>query len=303
MEKLSDMLRVYRPALWFIFALISVVTAACVLYSFRQSHSTRTETRSVNLYKNFPDSSQWVASIPSPTPSSYPSYSGTPQLDSIEINWPKEMEITSSGFIILRVKERQYQVSVTQQPSAKSSPDISPLPTPSPVATINRVGHESKIAAAVAVPTPPVISWWVTEELHGVAQLTGSNFNIAPATPASQKLENGFAEWRWNISPKETGTQIINASLEIQFVKREDDLKGSSTTSTPKSGGIVWLEDLPIKTYKSWFTKDTVTISSIVASLTALIGALGLSIPWLIDKFRERRQESASSKGKIGFRQ
>jgi hypothetical protein len=212
------------------------------------------------------------------------------------------MEVNSSGSIILVVTKRPYMigpytVSISSPPANSTE---SPTPSPSVTPLIRRPGDESKVATAVPFP---IITVWKTQDIYATAKIAGSNFNITPITRDWQQLDQGKAEWRWNVSPKQTGAQVINASVEIEFRSTVRNAStGTEEKEKPVSGGTVWLEELSISTYRSWFTKDSFTIGSLITGLVGIVGTIGISVPWLVERSREHRQRKKQARvDRIGF--
>lgn len=222
------------------------------------------------------------------------------ELDSIEITWPKEMEINNSGSVILVIQPRPKTPMVDNLGSrAQSLPASTPsssTPASGPSST-NRPGYRSATTSGLSVPTPKRDN--VTSRLEEVylrPKLAANNFTVTLNTPETQLLGSSKVEWRWNISPKQIGSQVINSSLGVHFIglssRREDSIYVESRTAT------IWLEELQINIYKNWFTKDSFSIGSLIAGIVGT----GLSVPWLYDRLKERHEKKKRNSVKIiGF--
>lgn len=102
---------------------------------------------------------------------------------------------------------------------------------------------------------------------YATANLYGGTFTIQAISPAEQSLQQSIIEWDWNITPQDTGQQVLNVDVVLQWKST------LSSTST-----------LPPPTYSIGNPSMLVTVNDPPFSLGSLdIGAiLNAAIPILL---------------------
>ena len=74
------------------------------------------------------------------------------------------------------------------------------------------------------------------------AHLTGDGFEITPVTPEDQAVSmQGATEWKWDIRPKEFGTQSLHLSLNALLkIDGENTTRSIQTFDRPISIDVSW---------------------------------------------------------------
>jgi hypothetical protein len=119
------------------------------------------------------------------------------------------------------------------------------------------------------------------------ANLISTSFDIQLLGLMNQPTNQGSIYWSWNIFPKSTGTQVINADIELIW-------------QPVNKGGVAiirkfWQTPIAINVNpQPNFTLGQFTLSSILSgSATILFG--GLSIQYFIDNWLKRKKGQATS--------
>lgn len=170
----------------------------------------------------------------------------------------------------------------------------------------NRQDYLSKIKSDIPLAAPRVVGEdrffrWGD---HWAAYLSATTFDVSPNSPELQPFDLDNAEWRWNISPKQSaeGKQIVNIAIHAQYTLK-DDMKNdeSRKKNSPVENTTTYiypldLEELPIEINQSWVNWTFVKISGLITILT---GA-GITFPYFREWLKERRERQKPA-SPIGF--
>lgn len=122
---------------------------------------------------------------------------------------------------------------------------------------------------------------------HLAAKLSANNIDTVLNTPEWQPLNSNqrTAEWRWNVTPKQYGNQVLNISL------MESDAQDQNS-----SAHVIWLDEFDVNVYESWLDKIQIYLSAVISGI---VGA-GLTVPWLHERMKEKKRRKVSAP-RIGF--
>lgn len=235
------------------------------------------------------------ASMPLPPDSGCPWCVVVPEIRSvgkIEVHWPKSIEPNTSKSVVIRLRMSHEELGLGRI-SSRDRPD-----------------YLSKIKTDIPLATPRVVSEdrFFRSGDHWAAYLSATTFDVSPNSTELQPFNLDNAEWRWNISPKQSadGKQIINIAVHAQYTLDEllkDDVKNNeSQKKRPpvKSTTYIYplyLEELPIEIHPSWVNWTFVKLGGLITVLTGL----GITFPFFREWLRERRARQQPAKP-IGFR-
>jgi LysM repeat protein len=181
---------------------------------------------------------------------------------SVNVEWPRRMEIDRSDSI---------RVSLVRSTG------------PSVVSVTILPGHTATAFPLPTVGTPEIRF----EEAFGpdykgfaVANLAGSAFDVTPLTTLTQSLEQTDITWVWNIAPKRGGRHVVNVYIEFQWKPTRND------------GEIIqrqmWISSpLEIDVNEPLIATGQLSLFTLVGGL---IGS-GLSVPWLYERLEARRKK------------
>jgi len=118
------------------------------------------------------------------------------------------------------------------------------------------------------------------------ARLTGTNFAITAITDEEQAIVSGAdTEWKWEVAPKETGTQALHLTLTALF-----DVDGAKTRRTVQTfDRIIEVRVTRMQTLQDFFKKNWQWIC------TALLIPLGI---WIFKKLTSKKQKPRNQKPK-----
>lgn len=180
-----------------------------------------------------------------------------PQL--VEAEWPSRLRVGQSGTIrVSLVKEGEGYI---------------------PIVEITGAANTAIASTLVPVGTPgvePREAFGRGYEAYAVAKLGGVSFDISPASPELQSLDQSRVDWIWNIASDKSGIQGVDVYIEIEW--RPINQVGESLTRT------IWRSHLDIDVYQPILAAGQISVFSL---LSAFIGS-GLSIPWLYEMISKR---------------
>ena len=223
----------------------------------------------------------------------------------VEVTWPKEMRMNDSGSITVVLRRVPKANRRPENPTDHQVPYVSPTVTPS----VETERRQSRVSSAIVLPTPTpkqLEKVYEPVEMYAANKIAASNLSVSPSTPDWQSIENPRVEWRWNISPKQSGSQIVNASIEVELRQRLWDAKDKAYKEMHYAETPLWLDELPINVSTSWFGNDSINITALVTGTLGIVGVvIGASvsaIPGLLRHIRERRaRRKSQNKSQIGF--
>jgi hypothetical protein len=195
-----------------------------------------------------------------PTPTSEPQITQTPIPNAIiEAEWPTRMEMGRSDSI---------RVSLIRAEGHTFIP------------TVEKIGHIAIAATPIPAGTPeaPLEKAFGQEyEACATANLVGAAFEIRAVATECRSVDQPKVTWEWNIIPRESGTQVVNVSLDVQW----KPIKG----------------DRPIKEYQLWRSRIDIVVDKPLVPANVLnvinwgggFAGLMLTAPWLYEETRKRR--------------
>ena len=201
---------------------------------------------------------------PRPTPPPAPTVA-------VEAEWPPRMEVDRSDSI---------RISLVNQ-SGKLVP------------TVEVPGHTAVADTPFPFSTPGVPigdAYGAEYDAVVVARLAGTAFDIERATAEEYAwVEQSRVTWEWNIIPKIPGEQIVNATIEVRWKRRD-------------TGQVIeqaiWRSRLEIVVEKPWLTTGQISLFTVISGV---VGS-GLSIPWIYERLqgwrKDRGKKAKSSKKK-----
>ena len=200
---------------------------------------------------------------PRPTPPPAPTVA-------VEAEWPPRMEVDRSDSI---------RISLVNQSGTL-------------IPTIEVPGHTAVADTPFPFSTPgiPIVDAYGSEyDASVVARLAGTAFDIERATAEEYPwFEQSRVTWEWNIIPKIPGEQIVNATIEVKWKRRD-------------TGQVIeqaiWRSRLEIVVEKPWLTTGQISLFTVIGGV---LGS-GLSIPWIYERlqdWRKSRGEKAKSSKK-----
>jgi len=190
--------------------------------------------------------------MPRPTPSPAPTLA-------VEAEWPSRMGLDRSDSI---------RISLVNQ-SGKLIP------------TIEVPGHTAVAETPFPFSTPgtPLGGAYGSEyDAFVIARLAGTAFDIELATAEEyQWVGQSRVTWEWNIIPKIPGEQIMNATIEVKWKRRDT----GQTIEQP-----IWRSRLQVAVEKPWLTTGQISLFTVISGV---LGS-GLSIPWVYERAQEWRK-------------
>ena len=190
--------------------------------------------------------------MPRPTPSPIPTLA-------IEAEWPSRMVVDRSDSIrISLVNQSGHLIPTVEVPGHTAVAD-----TPFPFST----------------PGVPIGDAYGSEyDAFVIARLAGTAFDIELATAEEyQWVEQSRVTWEWNIIPKIPGEQIVNATIEVKWKRRDT----GQTIEQP-----IWRSRLQVVVEKPWLTTGQISLFTVISGV---LGS-GLSIPWVYERVQEWRK-------------
>jgi hypothetical protein len=184
----------------------------------------------------------------------------------IEAEWPKKMEIDRSDSVRISLVRTTEQVFVP---------------------TVEIVGHTVIVASPMPVGTPaaPIAMAFGPEyEALANATLKGAAFECEPLQTEDQSIDQPRITWEWNIIPKKPGQQIVNANIEIKWKPI-----GSKESTIQRT---VWRYRLDILVQKPLIATGQLNVLSLAGGFVGSV----LSIPWLYERVKERREKREREK-------
>jgi hypothetical protein len=220
----------------------------------------------------------------------------------VEGEWPKQMDNGTSDSIVL---------ALAVPKNVMSSQDFNLQFTPTPSIS-SRVIVNIKSSEALDVDVDEYCSNKITNsdinqqltcfdntslndvfgpgyKVFASAHLITTSFDVQLIGPTEQSTHQGIIYWNWNIFPKSSGTQIINADIELVW--------------KPISNGgedIIrqfWQSPIIINVNPPpFFTLGQVTLSTMING-AAVVFFGGLSLPWIYEQRKKRKEETEKNKG------
>ena len=180
-----------------------------------------------------------------------------PVLAVIEAEWPTRMEVNQSDSI---------RVTLSRvAPGYRAVPQVA--------------GNQTALATPLPVGTPGVAlerAFGPAYDASAQANLAAIAFDLRPLDEAEQALEPSVVTWEWNVIPRNAGDQVVNVSVEGHW--------------KPKGGGAavqrqLWRARLSTEVAQPLVATGQISLLSIVAGFAGS----GLSVPWLYERYKERR--------------
>jgi hypothetical protein len=237
------------------------------------------------------------ARMPLPPNSECPTCAVFPEIrsvGSIVVDWPKSIAPNTSKSVVVRLRMSHEKLELGEM---FSHPD--------------RQDYLSNIKSDIPLAAPRVISEdrFFRSGDHWAAYLSATTFDVSPNSPELQPFELDNAEWRWNISPKQSadGKQIINIAVHAQYTldellkddvkKDESQKKAPSVKNTKTYIYPLYLEELPIEINLGWVNWTFVKLGGLITILTGV----GITFPFFREWLKERRARQKPARA-IGFR-
>lgn len=190
--------------------------------------------------------------MPRPTPSPVPTLA-------VEAEWPSRMGLDRSDSI---------RISLVNQ-SGKLIP------------TVEVPGHTAVADTPFPFSTPGVPigdAYGAEYDAFVIARLAGTAFDIELATAEEyQWVGQSRVTWEWNIIPKIPGEQIMNATIEVKWKRRDT----GQTIEQP-----IWRSRLEVVVEKPWLTVGQISLFTVISGV---LGS-GLSIPWVYERVQDWRK-------------
>ncbi len=189
---------------------------------------------------------------PRPTPPPAPTVA-------VEAEWPPRMEVDRSDSIRVSLVNQFGKLVPTVEVPGHTAVADTPFPFSTPGVSIGEA-YGSEYDAVV------------------VARLAGTAFDIERATAEEYAwVEQSRVTWEWNIIPKIPGEQIVNATIEVRWKRRD-------------TGQVIeqaiWRSRLEIVVEKPWLTTGQISLFTVISGV---VGS-GLSIPWVYERIQEWRK-------------
>ncbi len=211
--------------------------------------------------------------------------------------WPKQIDMNNSDTISLGLSAPDSLSANDFSPEANSTPVVPPTdPNRTYYQTIDKVlnadmyntclSNGVKRGDGMAVCT----SSRTINNLFGIgykasasAHLVTTSFDVQLLGTEERSVNQDGISWNWNITPKSSGIEVINA--DIEFTWKPTTLGNENIIRYFwKSPIIVTVNPLPP------FSVGQFTLSSTFTGVsTVLFG--GLSIPWIIEQRQKRKEE------------
>ncbi len=130
-----------------------------------------------------------------------------------------------------------------------------------------------------------------TNDLFATAHLIGTTFNIQSISAEEKPIDTSYgAEWDWNISPKNLGTQLININIDLLW-------KSKSNGQVVKQVQI-WQSQFSIKVVQPFFDSSQLTVGALASFLLGLSSIFAAIITWELDQISKRGDERREGKTK-----
>ncbi len=186
-----------------------------------------------------------------------------PVLAVLEAEWPTRMEVNQSDSIRVTLRKTGPTYRAAPEVGGNQVVMATPLPVGTPGAPLERAFGAGYDATAQA-------------------KLAAIAFDMRALEDEEQGLEPSAVTWEWNVIPRNAGEQVVNVSVEVHW--------------KPKGGGAVvqrqvWRTRLDTEVAQPLVATGQISLLSIVAGFAGS----GLSVPWLYERYKERRPRPAPS--------
>ena len=192
----------------------------------------------------------------------------------IEVEWPTKMEVNRSDTIrISLVPINTQQVVATAEVSGHTAVAMTPLP----------------ILGTPEVPMKDAFG--PSYDACIIANLQGSAFDIKSTTTETDciPLDQSNITWDWSIYPRSNGHQSIISSVDVHWVPKESNNKIFQTQ--------LWRYRFETDVKAPFIEVGQLNISTLISGLLSTL----LSIPWIYERIKEKREMKEEKKVKIPF--
>lgn len=219
---------------------------------------------------------------PSPTPIPTPYVVSSSKISDLEIRttYPAEMELHRAYPIEMSLKPKNGISSVS---SLQAIYALIPASNPT-----------TNVAPATPVGTPNTTiknAFSKGYEPFATATFYAGTFAVQPSMPQEQSLDQPEVSWRWNVTPQETGVQVMSGEIRI-------DWKSINQGSAATFSFIVGNPQIIVRVkgsfdWSPWIASGLTVLSGVTL---ALLSWLGTQIWSQISKRRKNTKENGATK-------